>query len=171
VAGVLQQINPQIFNGGQMTDLPLFNGSFDGTELFETVAPGNVENGVNYRIPSLLLAALLSGVTTIPIIIGNGQYNTPGDPYPVPNVGGRIYVNKTIAEPTYILMGAASTYLVEPLIKDIAGTVDDVGNGITVSFTSGQLADGNAVVPITSPYGGYFFRPVSALGKWTLGAS
>lgn len=152
-----------------MTDLPEFSGTFDGTELFEVVAPGNVEEGVNYSINSALLAALLSQLGATAVIISDGEYEDPGDPF-VPGVSvARIYVNKTIPGPTYIEFGLASSYVVEPLVADVAGTVDEVGNGITVTFTGGQLADGNATVPINSPYSGYFFRPLVTLGKWHLG--
>lgn len=160
---------PVVFNGGQMTDLPVFTGTFDGTELFEVVAPGNVEDGVNYSITSKLLSSLIIQIGLAPVIIGNGQHTTIGDPYIVQPTDGRIYVNKTVAGPTFILMPAVSTMISEPLVRDVAGTADDAGNGITVNFSGGQVADGNATVPITSAYGGYFFRPISALGSWTLG--
>lgn len=160
---------PVTFNGGQMTDLPVFSGTFDGSELFEVVAPGNEAEGVNYSIPSQLLAALIIQIGLNPVIISDGEHATIGNPYMVQPTDGRIYVNKTVAEPTFILMPAVSTMLAEPLVHDSAGTADDAGNGITVSFSGGQLADGLATVPIQTPYGGYFFRPVIALGKWTLG--
>jgi hypothetical protein len=159
-------VSPTAFNGGQMTDLPVFSGSFDGTELFEIVAPGNVAQGVNYSITSLLFATLVGQITLVPVIISNGQYTSPASPYVVPITTSRIYINKSNNEPTYIRLAAAASYLVEPLIREIAGNAN---NTITVNMTGGQLADGNAVVPIQSAYSGYFFRPVAALGSWTLG--
>lgn len=156
----------QAYNGGQMTDLPVFSGAFDGTELFEVVAPGNVDQGINYSINSTLLASLLVGLSLKPVIIANGQFTSPGSPYVVPPGVNRVYVDKTAAEATYIQLGATVSALGEPLIREVAGTA---GNTITVSFTGGEEADGNATVPIQSAYGGYFFRPISALGQWTLG--
>lgn len=156
----------QAYNGGQMTDLPVFSGTFDGTELFEVVAPGNVTLGINYSITSTLLAALLVDLALAPVIIANGQYTNPASPYEVPPGVNRVYVNKTAAEATYIQLGATASALGEPLVREVAGTN---GNTITVSFTGGEEADGNATVPIQAAYGGYFFRPISTLGQWTLG--
>ena len=161
----------QAFAGGQMTDLPEFDEvSFDGTELVEIVAPGNEAEGINYSITTALLAALLAQLSASGIIITNGEYSDPGDPYIPPASVARIYVNKTVAGPTYIEFGAASGYVVEPLVKDVAGTVD-VGSEITVTFNGAEAADGNTTVAIGSPYGGYFFRPLSSLAKWTLGSA
>lgn len=157
---------PQIFNGGQMTDLPEFSGTFDGTELFEVVAPGNAEEGTNQTVTSAQLAALLSN-PTITTVITNGQYTSPGSPYVVPAGVSRVYVNKSATESTYIQFGLAASYATEPLVREVAG---NNGNTITVTMTGGETADGNASVPISSGYSGYFFRPISSLNTWTLGA-
>jgi hypothetical protein len=166
-------ISPDVFQGGQMTDLPEFTGTLDGTELMEVVAAPsgqtNEAGGVNYSITTELLAQLLINLAITAVIISDGEYETPGDPYIVQPTDGRIYINKTVPAPTYVLMPLASTMLNEPLVRDIAGTVNDTTAIVTVDFTGGELADGNASVPVQSPYGGYFFRPVSTLAKWTLG--
>lgn len=167
-------ISPDVFQGGQMTDLPVFTGTLDGTELMEIVAAPagqtNAAAGVNYSITTELLAQLLISIAIQDVIIGNGEHTTPGDPYVVQPADGRIYVNKTVASPTYILMPLASTMFTEPLVADIAGTVTDV-DGITVTLSGGELANGEATIPIASPYSGYFFRPVRTLGKWLLGSA
>lgn len=158
------------FTGGQMTDLPPFTGtSFDGTELFEIVAPGNPAQAVNYSITSERLAALL--VLGGQVIISQGQNNSPSDPYLVPATMGRVYVNKTVAEPTYVQLQRAALYTSDPLVADIAGTVDASGNGIFVTFTGSETADklSPAAVTISTPFGGYFFRPVTSLDTWHLG--
>jgi hypothetical protein len=162
-------INITTFNGGQMTDLPVYPGtSFDGTELFEIVSPGNEEDGVNYSITSNLLGQLL-----VPFVIGQqvviqqGQNNTALTPYVVPDNVTRVYVNKGTPEPTYIQFGAANLQLGDTLIKDVAGTSDGAGNGIFITVT----ADGIVSPTITVPYGGFFFRPVTSLNIWTLGTS
>lgn len=63
----MAQQDPGIFTGGQMTDLPLFTpNSFDGTELFEIVAPGSAALGINYRITSAKLGGLLGSITANP---------------------------------------------------------------------------------------------------------
>lgn len=167
-------IFPDVFQGGQMTDLPVFTGTLDGTELLEIVAAPagqtNEAGGVNYQITSDLLANLLVQLQLSSVIITDGEHETPGDPYIVQSTDGRIYVNKTIPGPTYILMPLAAGMIVEPLVADIAGTVTDV-DGVTVTFTGGELANGFASIPIQSAYGGYFFRPSPTLGKWLLGTA
>jgi hypothetical protein len=169
-------ISPDVFQGGQMTDLPVFSGTLDGTELMEIVAAPtgqtNEAAGVNYQITTALLGVLLQQLNLAAVIIVDGQYSDPGDPYTPASGVARIYVNKAIPEPTYITFDNASVYVVEPLVKDIAGTADSsTNNGITVTFTGGEEADGNATVPIGTPYGGYFFRPIRTLNTWTLGSA
>lgn len=39
-----------VFEGGQMTDLPPYPGGVDLTALFEIVSPGNAKDGINYSI-------------------------------------------------------------------------------------------------------------------------
>ena len=157
-----------------MTDLPVFSGTLDGTELMEVVAaPAGQTNeaaGVNYQITTLLLAQLLAQVGITTVIIGNGEYTDPAHPYVPASDVARIYVNKSIASATYIQFALASGYIFEPLVKDIAGTAA-AGLGVSVTFTSGQKADNNSTVPIETPYGGYFFRPIADVGAWTLGSA
>lgn len=168
-------ITPDVFQGGQMTDLPVFSGTLNGTELMEVVAAptgqSNAAAGVNYQITTELLATLLGQLNITAVILVDGQHSTVGDPYLPPSGVARIYVNKAIAEPTYITFSPASSYVVEPLVKDIAGTADASGNGIIVQFTGLEGADGNTIVPIETPYGGYFFRPIGSLNTWTLGSA
>ena len=111
----------------------------------------NEAAGVNYQITTTLLATLLAQLNITAVILVDGQHNTVGDPYVPPPTVARIYVNKAIAEPTYITFAAASTYVVEPLVKDIAGTADAAGNGIIVQFTALEAADGNQIVSIETP--------------------
>ncbi len=54
--------NNQTFAGGQMTDLPPYTGGYDPTALIEIVAPGNVEDGINYSITLGALSALLTPI-------------------------------------------------------------------------------------------------------------
>lgn len=165
---------PVVFNGGQMTDLPVFTGTLNGTELMEIVAAPtgqtNEASGVNYQIDTLLLAQLLISVGLSAVVISDGEHETPGDAYEAQPTDARIFINKTVAAPTYIMMPLASTMLCEPLVVDVAGTAA-AGNGATVTFTGGELANGIATVPIETAYGGYFFRPATTLGKWILGSA
>lgn len=162
------------FVGGQMTDLPAYTGGFDATALFEIVSPGSPATAVNYSITMQLLAQLIATfpITTGTVYISNGQFTNPASPYIPPAGTARIYIQKTVASPTYIQFATASTYLFEPIVADIGGVVDSAGNGVTVTFT-GQLADGLSTVLITTPYGGYIFRPTpgAATPGWHLGVA
>jgi hypothetical protein len=156
------------FAGGQMTDLPVYGGTaFDGTELFEIVSPGNPNQAVNYSITSLLLAQLLSALRSGQAVIAQGQNTTSLTAYAVPAGISHVYVNKVTPEPTYIKFGAANLQLSDVLLHDVAGTADNAGNGIFTTVT----ADGQVNPSIITPYGGFYFRPVTSLNIWTLGTS
>lgn len=155
--------NPIPFQGGQMTDLPSFDeGTFDGTELFEVVAPGNVEEGVNYSITSALLAQLITLLTVSNTIITTGA--TLADPYEVPSDETRILINKSVASDTYIDIGGGADRLLPVMVRDLAGNADTYN--ISVSFTG--TCDGLASpIVISNPYGGWVFNPLED-GNWFL---
>lgn len=160
------------FAGGQMTDLPAFTSpTMDGTELFEIVSGfplvTNANTAVNYSITSALLAKLLSAFQSAQVVLGQGQNNTALTAYVVPPGVGRIYVNKATPEPTYITFGAANVKLSDVLLKDVAGTSDNAGNGIFTTVT----VDGVVNPTITVPFGGFWFRPITLLNFWTLGTA
>lgn len=166
-------ITPALFQGGQMTDLPVFSGSLNGTEVMEIVAAPtgqtNAQAGVNYQINTNQLAVLLVALGQGQVIIKNGQFNSPANPYIPTQFVGRIYVNKTVAEPTYIAFNPAVSYSVEPIVQDVAGTLNGTTAVITCTFSGGELANGLATIPIGTPYGGYVFRPVPSIPAWILG--
>jgi len=151
------------FAGGQMTDLPVYNSTgFDGTELFEIVAPGNPNLGVNYSITSSLLAILLNAqVLGTPTIITSGA--TLGSPYNVLTSDTRILFNKTISSASYAVLGASSLQPIPVFFKDLKG--DAATNPITISFTGGQLCDGLSTMVINSAYGWLELSPLAS-GGW-----
>lgn len=153
----------QTYNGGQMTDLPEFPGPFDGTELFEIVAPGNVEEGINYSVTLLLLAQYIIGFVTDPTIITSGA--TIGSPYAALVADTRILLNKTVGAASYVNLGAPGIRSFSPvMVRDLKGDADT--NNITISFTG--TADGIASpIVISNPYGGWVFNPLSN-GNWYL---
>lgn len=160
-----------IWAGGQMTDLPAFNGSFFvGTELMEIVSPGDELTSLNYAITTQQLANLLINLTTSSVIIVDGQYTNPLAPYVVPPTVGRVYVDKTLTEMTYVQFGLSAFQIPDALVADIGGTQTDT-NFIKVTFSGGETADklAPAEVNIMTPFGGYFFRPVAARSTWHLG--
>lgn len=167
---------PFVFAGGQLTDLPAWAGTpLDGTELFEMVAPGDPATALNYRITSAQLAVLLPALVATAVILENGDNILPGDPYIVPGTVARVYVNKTIAEPTYIRFGPVSAARTDVIIADVAGTAAPTPNLITITFDGAEQASGNATITIENPYGGWSFRPVfnalAGLAKWFLGSA
>jgi hypothetical protein len=154
---------PVVFNGGQMTDLPIFSGSFDGTELFEVVAPGNEVTGVNYSITSLLLSALMAGFNQTPIILTSGA--TVGAPYVAAPTSTRILLNKTVGAPSGVNIGGGAARNNLPImVRDIKGDGDT--NNISVFFTG--TCDGLASpIVIASAFAGFIFNPLPN-GNWYL---
>jgi hypothetical protein len=154
---------PATFAGGQMTDLPEFSGTFDGTELFEVVAPGNEALGVNYSITSALLAGLLTTVAQVPTIITSGA--TVGVPYAPSALETRILLNKSVGAASGVNIGGGAARLNRPImVRDIKGDADV--NNISVSFTG--TCDGLASpIVINQPYAGYIFNPLPS-GNWYL---
>lgn len=157
----------QIFTGGQMTDLPSFTGStFDGTELFEVVAPGSAALGVNYSITSTLLASLLNKfISNTPTIITSGA--TIGSPYAVLSTDTRVLFNKAVGAASYALLATSSTYPVSILFKDLKG--DAATNNITIEFSGGELCDGQPTVVINTNYGFVSLTPLAAGGFYVSG--
>ncbi len=145
------------FQGGQMTDLPAYPGTFDLTALLEIVSPGTAANGVNYAINPLQLAALLFGA----------QFNTPtvlktGTTYASVATDTRILSALTVAAPFTLTLLPSSSYTQPILIKDIAGNWGPV-NTFTVNFSSGQKMDGQSSLVFSSPYSWITLNP-SPLG-------
>ncbi len=144
----------QAFNGGQMTDLPVYPGGLDLTALMEIVSPGNEETGVNYSIGLAQLAALLGSVVVYPsptIILSGAVYNSVASDV-------RILINKTIGSATSVVLLGGASYGVPVLVKDLKG--DANVNPITVTFASGMM-DGLSSVTINSPFGYFWFNPLA----------
>ena len=154
---------PVVFNGGQMTDLPVFSGTFDGTELFEVVAPGNVALGVNYQITAALFGALIGGLVQAPSIILAGA--TVGTPYAPTSLETRVLLNKTVGASSFINIGGGAARNNRPImVRDIKGDADV--HPISVAFTG--TCDGLASpIVISSPFSGYIFNPLPN-GNWYL---
>lgn len=158
---------PDVFQGGQMTDLPVFSGTLNGTELLEVVAAPtgqtNEASGVNYQISSLLLAQLLIGAGALPTIITAAA--TPGSPYVALTSDVRVLFNKTVGATSGAnIGGAVARNNVPIMVRDIKGDADV--NNISVSFTG--TCDGIASpIVIGQPYAGYIFNPLPN-GNWYL---
>ena len=160
-------VSPEVFQGGQMTDLPEFTGTLDGTELMEVVAAGvgqDIEaNGVNYSITTLLLMQLIIQVASEPTIITSGA--TVVSPYEAATTEVRILFNKTVGAASGVDIGGGAARVNVPImVRDIKGDADV--NTIEVSFTG--TCDGIASpITISTAYGGYIFNPLPD-GNWYL---
>lgn len=153
----MAQQDPGIFTGGQMTDLPPYPGTrFDGTELIELVAPGNVALGINYSITTRQMTELLNPYLNTIIVAGA----TLAVPYTVLTTDTRVLLNKTIGSASYIQFGNSFLQPSPVLIKDIKGDADV--NPITITFFGGQLVDGLGTVTIATSYGSYWFNPLQS---------
>lgn len=144
-----------------MTDLPSFAGPFDGTELFEVVAPGNAAEGINYSVTALTLTQFVIGLIATPTFITDGA--DIGDPFAVDPTMLRVLVNKTVGAATEIVLDPASTFQAPLLIKDLKGDADL--NPITITFSGGDTMDGLTQVVINNPFGYMWFNPLAA-GNW-----
>jgi hypothetical protein len=158
-----------IWQGGQMTDLPNYTGAFDGTELFEIVAPGNAAQGLNYSMTTAQLAAAFGTLQTAALPILSGA--TLGTPLLLPVFPTRFLVKKNTPSASYINLASSVLYPAPVLIKDEGGNADVYP--ITVTFFGGELADGLSSVTISTPYGGYWFNPLPALigPGWYIGSA
>jgi hypothetical protein len=162
-----QSVDPAIFTGGQMTDLPAFPETlFDGTELFELVGFSQESGGVNYAITAALLSAYLLGFNYQNTIITSGA--TVGSPYAVLATDTRVLFNKAVASASYAVLGPAADQPQPVLIRDLLG--DASTNSITVSFDGSETCDGLSSVVISTDFGGYVFNPLST-GNWYLGTA
>lgn len=163
-------IFPDVFQGGQMTDLPVFSGTLNGTELMEVVAAPsgqtNAASGVNYQITTTLLAQLIVTLNTAPTIITAGA--TTGVPYVAAAAESRILFNKTIGAASGVnIGGAVARNNVPVMVRDIKGDADV--NSISVFFTG--TCDGIASpIVIASVFAGYIFNPLPN-GNWYLSAA
>lgn len=150
-----------------MTDLPVFSGSLDGSELVEIVAaPSGQTNeaaGVNYQITTLLLSNLIIGIQDTPTIITSGA--TTVAPYVALITDTRVLLNKTVGAASGVdIGGGAARANIPVMVRDIKGDADV--NPITVTFTG--TCDGIASpITIATPYAGYIFNPLPN-GNWYL---
>lgn len=154
--------SPITFQGGQMTDLPVYDAEYDPTALLELVSPGNVEEGVNYSITLALLSQFIIVGLTLTTIVTEGA--TVSDPYEVSEEEQRILLNKTVASASYVDIGGGADRITPVMVRDLKGDANT--NNISVSFTG--TCDGlSSPIVIDAPYGGWVFNPLES-GNWYL---
>lgn len=143
------------FQGGQMTDLPLYPGTLDLTALMEVVSPGNAAAGVNYAI-SLAQLALIIGGGGAPTFVASGAT------YASVATDTRILVNKTVGSATAITLLGAGSYFQPVLVKDEKGDADV--NPITINF-SGTYDGIASPLTINTQFGFIWMNPLPN-GNW-----
>ena len=150
---------------GQITSLTLLSPPLTGGEVQEIVSPGNAALGNSYQITTATLAGFYSAfpfLNTENITAGA----TIGSPYNVETTDTVILFNKTIGSASYAVLPSAGSmlYPFPILFKDFKGDAET--NNITISFTGGQLCDGQSQVTITNDYGWVRIAPGPAGGAW-----
>jgi len=125
----------------------------------------NDGNNINVRIGST--TQVLGTVTLNQFTITSGA--TSGSPYIVPANMQRILVNKTTGAPTYIQFPTASSVSTTTaglgvLVKDIKG--DAATNNIILSFSGGELCDGQSTVTLSNARAWVTINPVPGGGAW-----
>jgi hypothetical protein len=143
------------FQGGQMTDLPAYPGTFDLTALMEIVSPGTASGGVNYGITLAQLALIVASGGAPTIILSGATYNSVA-------TDTRILVDKTVGGVITVNLLAATSYFQPVLIKDIKGDADI--NNITVAF-SGTYDGAASPLTISTQYGWIWMNPLAS-GNW-----
>jgi hypothetical protein len=149
---------------GRLTSLQVLPIALAGGEIMEIVSPGNANLGNNYQVTTESLAAFFAAFPFLETTLV-----TSGSVYNMLGTDTRIVVDKTIGSPTSIVVPLASSmaYPFPVMIKDGKG---DAGNGtniITITFTGGQLCDGQPSLVIDNAYGWVTINPFPVtLASW-----
>ena len=143
---------------GRIPSLLTLTTTLVGSEMLYIVSPGNNAYGNSYNI---LLNSIAGFCAAFPQL--NSALVTSGSTYQVQPTDTRVLVDKIIGSATSIVFLAASalTYGQSVLVKDAKG--DAATNPITITFSSGQLCDGEATIIINNPYGWVYITPLPAV--------
>ena len=146
---------------GRITSLGPLTGKLLGSEVSYIVSPGTASAGISYYITQNTLAAFYAAFPTL-----NSSLITSGATYNALTTDTAILVDKTIGSATSVVMPLASAMLYgqRVLIKDAKG--DASTNPITITFTGGQLCDGEATIIINNAYGWIYITPLPTGTSW-----
>lgn len=149
---------------GRLTSQNILTGPLTGGEVMPIVSPGNATQGNSYQVTTLILAQFISTfIALTPTTITSGStYNSVA-------TDTRILVNLGVAGALGITMLPSSNYLQPILIKDIAGNVSS-GSITTISFSSGQTADGLSTIQLQNAYAGIWLNPLASGGFYLTAA-
>lgn len=157
---------PAVFTpvDGRLTSLQVLDIALTGDEVMEIVSPGNAEEGNNFQVTVAVLGAYFATfATSNTVVIISGA--TVGSPYDILPTYSRILLNKTVGSASFLIAPDADTIpLAGILIKDLKG--DAFTNNITISFTGGELCDGQSTVVIDNDYGWATINPTPGGGSW-----
>jgi hypothetical protein len=132
--------------------------SFTGTEMLYIVSPGNNTQGQSYNITTGLLAQYFSAFPSL-----NPTFIKTAEAYNSQATDTRILLQLSPAGVVTITMLASASYAQPILIKDVAGNLSNT-NTTTISFSSGQSADGLTSIVMQTPYEGIWLNPLSTGG-------
>jgi hypothetical protein len=149
---------------GRLTSQNVFGGPLVGTEVMYIVSPGNAAAGLSWQVTTGTLAAFFGAFPSF-----NREIITAGASYNALTTDTQIFVNKSIGSATGILLPSASSMLYPDaiLIKDAKGDANTPN--ITITFTGGQLCDGQASVVIDNNFGYVWITPAPGIGAGATG--
>lgn len=150
---------------GRMTSFDPVPTPLTGTELMWMVQPGNAAQGILYNVTVDVIAVFAAAFPFLnTTIITAGATNV--SPYLVATTDTRILFNKTLGSASFAVLPTASSmaFPFGILFKDLKG--DAATNPITITFSGGQLCDGQSSVVIDNAFGWVTINPVPGGGAW-----
>lgn len=150
---------------GRLTSQNILTIPLAGSEVMYIVAPGTAAQGNSYQTTLDYLAAFFSAFPSL-----NSELITAGatlaTPWQVLTTDTRLLFNKTLGSASYAVLplAASLTYLQPVLFKDLKG--DASTNPITISFTGGELCEGQSTIMINNPWGWVTLNPIPGGGGW-----
>ena len=152
---------------GRLTSQNSLSGPLTGGEVMWIVSPGNAAAGNTYQVSTGLLAEFFAAVPFLntEIIL---SVASAASPYMVEGDDATILFNKFAGAPSYAVLPLASSIIYQQpvLFKDIKG--DAFTNNITITFSNGELCDGQSTILITENYGWAQITPVPDGSAWYL---
>ncbi len=144
---------------GRLTSQNPLSIPLTGGEVMYIVSPGNAALGNSYQVTTAALAAFFAAFPFLDTTLV-----TAGSTYNMLTTDTLILVDKTIGSPTSIVVPLASSmaFPFPVIIKD--GKGDAATNNITITFTGGQLVDGQSSLVIDNAYGWVTINPFPVTG-------
>ena len=144
---------------GRLTSQNVLNLPLGGGEVMYIVSPGTAALGNSFQVTTATLAAFFAAFPFLDTTLV-----TAGATYNMLTTDTFIVVDKTIGSATSIVvpLGNTMAYPFPVIIKDGKGDADT--NNILITFTGGQLCDGQSSVVIDNQYGWVRISPFPLTG-------